>query len=160
MRLGMFPGQLDALRELARKGVDAERRSRRQFLFAVFATLAAGVGAFYVGRAVGSRSEDGGGAAPGDARERWQKKLEWADAFASQPLEELLARRSTFLMTIEMTGGSESTWRGFARLAEHSLANPNARRDDFVRLNEVIMAAPPPDSLSGLVERIGEAMRR
>lgn len=155
MRLGMFPGQLDALRELARKGADAEKRSRRQFFIAAVATLGVGVGAFFAGRAMGGSGDDGGGVPPGDVRARWQRKLAWADAFATQPIEELLERRSTFLMTIEQTGGSEATWKGFARLTEHALASPGDEGSSLrARLRLTLVTAPPPEWLDPLATRL------
>lgn len=155
MRLGMFPGQIDALRELARKGVDAEKRSRRQFLISVVATVTVGVGAFVAGRAMGGGGGEVADVPPDDVRARWQKKLAWADEFASQPIEQLLERRSTFLMTIEQTGGSEATWKGFARLAEHALATVGDEGDALrTRLRLTLRTAPPPAALDPLVTRL------
>ncbi len=150
MRLGMFPGQAEALRELAKKGIEAEKRSRRQFILSVFATIGVGTGAYFAGRAAGGRGDD---AVPvDDVRARWMKKLEWANEHATRPIEDLLAHRSTFLMTIEQTGGSDSTWRGYSRLAEHALKLEGEEGDALRRrLVLTVRTAPPPEWLGRLV---------
>jgi hypothetical protein len=70
-----------------------------------------------------------------------------------------VARRSTFLMTIEQTGGSEASWRGFARLAEHALAGAEPDHDLLMRLTEVSTVAPPPDWLAATLDRIRAELR-
>lgn len=149
MRLGMFPGQAEELKRLARKGLDAERRSRRQFVAASAAVVLTGVSAFLFGRWSAAGSEP---VRPDAIRERWAKKIPWAEAIAMAPIDDLVAARSTFLMTIERTEGTEGMWRGFGRLAERAIAQGD--RELAKRLLEVVQIAPPPPAATRLLEAL------
>lgn len=137
MRSGLFPGQLDELKRLARVGMEAERRTRRQFVAASAAVVMAGVGGFLLGRWSGP-ADSPANAEPQhpiervEIAERWRRRIPWAEAFASGPLQELIDGRSTFLTVLEATGGTPAMWDGYRRLAEWAIENhaqnPEARR--------------------------------
>ena len=149
MRSGMFPSQQRALRQAFKKADKFDhfrQRTRRSFVLGGIGAVVAAAGAFCVGVGVGSSSA----AANPTVADRWLKKLPWAEEFASMPIEIMETSRSTFLIVIEQTGGSEATWRGFAKLASRAIEQRNAEL--AIRLLQVVRLAPPPDSFGRLIE--------
>jgi hypothetical protein len=148
----MFPSQQRALRRAFKKADKFDhfrKRTRRSFVLGGIGAVVAAAGAFWAGLAVGSDVQQAEVVA-----DRWRKKLPWAEEFAYAPIETLETARASFLTVIEQTGGTETTWHGFARLANRAIEKAN--RDLALRLLEVVRLAPPPDSLRPLVDSLHE----
>lgn len=148
MRHGFFPGQLDALRELARDGLKLheERRKSRRTLFALgLGAVAAGVGGFFVGYRpqVDAPSAEPAGLAL-TARE-----------LACAPDSELVSGARTFLMAVETLPSSDIAWCGAARLAR--LASAPSVIDPALRQRLRATAGSPnaPAWVQDAIRRIG-----
>ncbi len=117
MKSGMFPGQLEALRELARKGLKYEgvaQRQRRMFLGFCFGSVAVGAGAFLAGRS--SRVH-----ATNPERDVvdpvLRDKLAQLRRLAVASDEDLVAARPFFLIGLDAFRTDPVLWFGFQRIA-------------------------------------------
>ena len=160
MRLGLLPSQKRALDQAFKKARAFDRfrqRTRRAFLGLGLLGVCAGVGGFVLGRSW--QSEPDQGRPDAEIRARWQAKLPWAQTYGEQPIATLSASYATFLMVIQMTGGDDRTWRGFARLAEHALSAADSDPNLGRALLQTSRFAPPPEWLRPLVDQLAKTQR-
>lgn len=152
MRQGLFPGQQDALVELARKGLRAEasqRRQRRAFLGLLFAGAATTSAAYWLGARRNATPTGAEGAST---------EVAWMHRLAQGPLSDLEAAAPNLTSTIELHGGDELLWLGYERLVLLALASGDRRalaRDLLV----LATVKEPPAHVRSLVERLREAYR-
>lgn len=155
MRQGLFPGQMEMLRELARKGLDAERRTRRNLIASVLACAGVGTSAFVIGRHQGEAANPVRLLDP-----RLLARRDQARRLAAQPDAVLRRDHATFLLIFEGTGSDDGLWIGFARLANMALADPSAAGHQLARrLLTTTSTVAPPDHLTPLIHRLREFVR-
>lgn len=160
MKSGMFPGQQEALRELARKGLKYEgvaRRQRRMFLGMCFGTAAVGAGAYWAGGR--SRGEEPTTPpAPPDrvVDPKILEQVPTAHDLALGSEATLRAQYAPFLLIHDAIGGDATTWLGVQRLA-CSCARPDDELDGRIarRLLTSIDACAPPPSLRPTFDLLG-----
>jgi hypothetical protein len=152
----MFPSQQRALRRAFKKADKFDhfrKRTRRSFVLGGIGAVVAAAGAFLAGLAVGSQSPRTD--SKSRVADRWLQRVPWAERFAAQPIEILESGRSTFLMVIEETGGTDALWKGFERLAERALTSRGVEGVELARLLlRTCRLAPPPVELTHLVTRL------
>ena len=153
MRQGLFPGQQDALVELARKGLRAkasQRRQRRAFLGLLVAGAATTSAAYWLGTRRNANSTGAEGAPTAE--------VAWMHRLAQGPLADLEAAAPNLTATIELHGGDELLWLGYERLVLLALASGDRRalaRDLLV----LATVKEPPPYVRSLIERLRESYR-
>lgn len=141
MRLGLFPGQVEELKRLARIGADAEQRSRRQWIASAAAVVLVGATAFVAGR--WSAQPTSGNTGKIDRAAFLRSRLPLAQRLASAPDAELMASSATFLVIFGGTGGDATLWRGFARLGRMALAARDLElAQGLVQAASIVQIAP------------------
>ncbi len=142
MKSGMFPGQQEALRELARKGLKYEgvaRRQRRMFLGMCFGTAAVGAGAYWAGRShpATERTEE-----PHSPDPVLHDKLAQLRRIAVAADDDLFAARPLFLVGLDAFRTDTVLWCGFQRLARMAVV----ARDHLLaaRMMKTANAGPVP----------------
>ena len=123
MRPGMFPSQQRAMRQAFKKADKFDHfraRTRRSLVLGGVASLAAAVGAFWVG----TRTRDAAAAPGADSHPR--RQLVHRLAAATDP--DLWQQRHTFLQALEEVGGDPVGWVGFRRLAQMTVLRGSAEQ--------------------------------
>lgn len=149
MRQGLFPGQQEALVELAKKGLrleSAQRRTRRAFLGLFGLGAGATTGAYWLGaqRAAAPATD-----APVELPPAIRDMLPVAHRLALGSDADLRANAAMFLTVLDARGGDELTWAGFGRLARMAQDGGTERdRALAVRLVATVDALAPPPWLS------------
>ena len=152
MRQGLFPGQHEALVELAKKGLrleSAQRRTRRAFLGLFGLGAGATAGAYWLGsrRAAAAHKTQPLAELPSALRDL----LPVAQRLALGADADLRANAAMFLTVLDAHGGDELLWAGFGRLAR--MAQDGEREDALrTRLVATASALAPPPWLSVTVE--------
>ncbi len=151
MKSGMFPGQQEALRELARKGLKYEgvaRRQRRMFLGFCLGTVAAASGAFWAGKRSALATE----ATPRSAPEKQVhpsilEQVGIAHELAIGPEANLRDKYALFMLVHDGIGGDAITWLGVQRLA-CSCTRADDEMDSKIskRVLASVEANPPTDA--------------
>jgi hypothetical protein len=116
-----FPGQIEELKRLARLGLDAERRSRRQLVASAVGMMLIGAGGFWLGRRSAASDARGlGEAADPSATDRTaflRSRLPLARKLADASDSDLRASHATFLSILAwppprtLFGTASTDWR-------------------------------------------------
>lgn len=155
MRQGFFPGQLDALRELARDGLELHayrRKSRRAFLAFGLGAVAAGVGGYWFGTSRPAASLEG--------TEPPDPLLAAARDLADQTDARLLAGYPSLLLALEKHPTERTLWHGYRRLVNIACEEPLPDAPRLAeRLLKTLRVAEPPLDLGDKIERLRKLSR-
>lgn len=161
MRVGAFPGQLEELKRLARLGLEAERRSRRQLVASAVGLVLVGVGGFWLGRrsvaTAATGADESAPSAPIDRTEFLRSRLPLARRLAAGSDAELLTSHATFLSILGVAAADDGVWRGFERLA--TIAESNRDRDLARALLQAAAIADVPASSRARLDGLRSLVR-
>lgn len=149
MRIGLFPGQAHALREIVKE--ERRRERRRGFLLAGAAAVVSGSAMWLVGGARGNPSSPEQGSLPRDASGSVGAGVPVAEALAVGPIAELRRQAMEWAAALEADPNNTRLWLGFHRLVALALSNPN---DEVLRRRLNVLA-----TLSGAPDHAVEAAR-
>ena len=151
-----FPGQIEELKRLARLGLDAERRSRRQLVASAVGMMLIGAGGFWLGRRSAASDARGlGEAADPSATDRTaflRSRLPLARKLADASDSDLRASHATFLSILGVATTEDTLWHGFDRLAAMAVST---RDTDLARaLLQAAAVADLPESSRAWLEQV------
>lgn len=147
MRLGLFPGQQEFLRQAVRDA-DKYRGARRRFLavFGIGVAGAAGAGYF------GGRASAATGKAPEPTKDPASRLLADMKRIATGPMAELLERHAPFLACLDDHPDESLLWLGFERLGQMALLDASVALRQ--RLLTTARAKTVPEAFAPIVARL------